>query len=149
MPCHCSDHTGAHLTSTLIPVSSSFNALLRYARGQHEWEDAPADAAQTTCANTTDCVSQRSPLDLPLSRQHWIDSRVSSDKTTPQVCWLPLFAERSLLKRGVAQVRNGVKVGEGDGTVSLISLGAMCVEGWKRKNWNPAGIKVVTVEVCY
>lgn len=46
------------------------------------------------------------------------------------------------------QVRNGVKFGEGDGTVSLISLGAMCVEGWSRKRWNPAGIKIKTVEVC-
>lgn len=45
------------------------------------------------------------------------------------------------------QVRNGVKLGEGDGTVSLLSLGAMCVEGWKRKRWNPAGIKITTVEV--
>ena len=40
-------------------------------------------------------------------------------------------------------------MGEGDGTVSLLSLGAMCVEGWKRKRWNPSGMKVVTVEVCY
>lgn len=39
-------------------------------------------------------------------------------------------------------------MGEGDGTVSLLSLGAMCVEGWKKKRWNPAGIKVVTNEVC-
>ena len=38
-------------------------------------------------------------------------------------------------------------MGEGDGTVSLLSLGAMCVEGWKHKRWNPAGLKVVTVEV--
>ena len=38
-------------------------------------------------------------------------------------------------------------MGEGDGTVSLLSLGAMCVEGWKRPRWNPAGIKVTTVEV--
>ena len=38
-------------------------------------------------------------------------------------------------------------MGEGDGTVSLLSLGAMCVEGWKRKRWNPGGIKVITVEV--
>jgi len=38
-------------------------------------------------------------------------------------------------------------MGEGDGTVSLLSLGAMCVEGWKRKRWNPAGIKIITVEV--
>jgi phospholipid:diacylglycerol acyltransferase len=45
------------------------------------------------------------------------------------------------------QVRNGVKFGEGDGTVSLLSFRAMCVEGWKRKRWNPAGIKITTVEV--
>lgn len=38
-------------------------------------------------------------------------------------------------------------MGEGDGTVSLLSLGAMCVEGWKRARWNPAGIKVTTIEV--
>jgi len=38
-------------------------------------------------------------------------------------------------------------MGEGDGTVSLISLGAMCVEGWKRKRWNPAGINITTIEV--
>lgn len=44
---------------------------------------------------------------------------------------------------------NGVRMGEGDGTVSLLSLGAMCVEGWKRKRWNPAGIKVTTVEVGF
>ena len=23
----------------------------------------------------------------------------------------------------------------------------MCVEGWKRKRWNPAGVKITTVEV--
>jgi len=38
-------------------------------------------------------------------------------------------------------------MGEGDGTVSLLSLGAMCVEGWKRGRWNPAGIKITTVEL--
>lgn len=45
------------------------------------------------------------------------------------------------------QVRNGVKMGEGDGTVSLLSMGAMCIEGWKRPRWNPARINVTTVEV--
>ena len=45
------------------------------------------------------------------------------------------------------RILNGVKMGEGDGTVSLLSLGAMCVEGWKRPRWNPAGIEVTTVEV--
>ena len=45
------------------------------------------------------------------------------------------------------KVRNGVRIGEGDGTVSLLSLGAMCVEGWKRPRWNPSGIEITTVEV--
>lgn len=38
-------------------------------------------------------------------------------------------------------------MGEGDGTVSLLSMGAMCVEGWKRPRWNPGGINITTVEV--
>jgi hypothetical protein len=45
------------------------------------------------------------------------------------------------------EVRNGIKLGEGDGTVSLLSLGAMCAEGWKRPRWNPARIKITTIEV--
>lgn len=43
------------------------------------------------------------------------------------------------------QVRSGVKFGDGDGTIPVLSLGAMCVKGWKGKTkWNPAGIEVVT-----
>jgi len=38
-------------------------------------------------------------------------------------------------------------MGEGDGTVSLVSLGAMCVEGWKRSRWNPGKIKITTIEL--
>jgi len=38
-----------------------------------------------------------------------------------------------------------VKFGDGDGTIPVVSLGAMCVKGWKGKNkWNPSGIEVVT-----
>jgi hypothetical protein len=59
--------------------------------------------------------------------------------------WRMIFADDNI--HMTTQVRNGIKLGEGDGTVSLLSLGAMCVEGWKRKRWNPAGIKITTVEV--
>ena len=31
--------------------------------------------------------------------------------------------------------------------MSLLSLGAMCAEGWKRPRWNPGGVKIVTTEV--
>lgn len=41
----------------------------------------------------------------------------------------------------------GVVVGEGDGTVSLLSAGYMCTKGWKMKRYNPAGISIKTYEM--
>ncbi|EIN06718.1 Lecithin:cholesterol acyltransferase [Punctularia strigosozonata HHB-11173 SS5] len=101
-----------------------------YARGEYEYDETIADAAGAVCANETmeHCESLRPPLDMPLYRSTWIDSEYTDETANPKVI-------------------NGVKMGEGDGTVSLLSLGAMCVEGWKRKRWNPAGIDVVTVEL--
>lgn len=99
-----------------------------YTRGEYEHDDVQADAAAPVCANTTDCLTPRAPLDLPLTRKSMIDAEYTDASATPRVV-------------------NGVKMGEGDGTVSLLSLGAMCVEGWKRPRWNPAGMQVVTVEV--
>jgi phospholipid:diacylglycerol acyltransferase len=89
-----------------------------------------ADAPDGTCAESdgTDCETPRPPLDLPLSKKSWIDYEFSDLNASPKIL-------------------NGVKMGEGDGTVSLLSLGAMCVGGWKMKKYNPAGIKVTTIEV--
>ncbi|THH18526.1 hypothetical protein EW146_g2475 [Bondarzewia mesenterica] len=100
-----------------------------YASGPYEYDEGlSADAENGACANSSDCLTLRPPLDMPLSRRSWIDKDYTNESATPKV-------------------RNGVKMGEGDGTVPLLSLGAMCVEGWKRKRWNPAGIRVVTVEL--
>ncbi|EMD33061.1 hypothetical protein CERSUDRAFT_87404, partial [Gelatoporia subvermispora B] len=99
-----------------------------YAHGEYEYDDIRPDAAGATCANTSDCVSSRPPLDMPMFRKSWIDSEFTNEALAPRVV-------------------NGVNMGEGDGTVSLLSLGAMCVEGWKRERWNPARMKVVTVEL--
>ena len=64
------------------------------------------------------------------------------------IWWIATYIDSEYTDETVnPRVMNGVKMGEGDGTVSLLSLGAMCVEGWKRERWNPAGIKVTTVEV--
>ena len=61
-------------------------------------------------------------------RMSWIDSTVNMENAIPPV-------------------KAGVVNGEGDGTVSLLSAGTMCVEGWKRKLYNPAGIEIVTHEL--
>ena len=44
-------------------------------------------------------------------------------------------------------VRNGVTLGEGDGTVNLLSTGYMCARGWKIRRYNPAGAKVTVFEM--
>ncbi|KAG0218075.1 hypothetical protein BGX33_008609 [Mortierella sp. NVP41] len=43
----------------------------------------------------------------------------------------------------------GVHQGDGDGTVPLLSTGYMCVDGWSKKLYNPAGIKVITREFTH
>lgn len=66
--------------------------------------------------------------DFPQARTSYIDNTMTNESSVPKL-------------------KNGVKIGEGDGTVSLLSLGAMCVEGWKRKRWNPGGVQIITHEV--
>lgn len=44
---------------------------------------------------------------------------------------------------------HGVILGEGDGTVPLMSSGYMCSKGWKLKRYNPAGVQVKTVELLH
>lgn len=92
-------------------------------------------------------ITCRTPLDMPMARRHWIDTEITVQGSLPEV-------RRSLFPRPSCeadlhfflQVKKGVKFGEGDGTVPLLSLGAMCVRGWKDPNskWNPGGVKVIT-----
>lgn len=42
---------------------------------------------------------------------------------------------------------NGVILGEGDGTVNLLSSGYMCSKGWRMKRYNPAGVQIKVVEM--
>ncbi len=44
-------------------------------------------------------------------------------------------------------IDHGVIMGEGDGTVNLMSTGYMCNKGWNIKRYNPAGVKVTVVEM--
>ena len=44
-------------------------------------------------------------------------------------------------------VHNGIILGEGDGTVNLLSTGYMCAEGWHIHRYNPAGVKIKVFEM--
>lgn len=47
------------------------------------------------------------------------------------------------------EIDHGVVMGEGDGTVNLLSTGYMCNRGWQMKRYNPAGVKVTVVEMSH
>ncbi|KAJ9099878.1 hypothetical protein QFC21_003883 [Naganishia friedmannii] len=105
-----------------------------YMQGEFEHDEVHSEGSNPQC--TPDELQQqangslitcRTPLDMPSARRHWIDTEITIEGSLPAV-------------------RRGVKFGEGDGTVPLLSLGAMCVRGWKDQKWNPAGIKVITKE---
>ncbi|TVY24528.1 Phospholipid:diacylglycerol acyltransferase [Lachnellula hyalina] len=44
-------------------------------------------------------------------------------------------------------IDHGVIMGEGDGTVNLLSNGYMCNQGWNMHRYNPAGVKVKVYEM--
>ncbi|EPS29726.1 Phospholipid:diacylglycerol acyltransferase [Penicillium oxalicum] len=44
-------------------------------------------------------------------------------------------------------IDHGVLMGEGDGTVNLLSTGYMCAKGWRIKRYNPAGAKIKVFEM--
>jgi phospholipid:diacylglycerol acyltransferase len=44
-------------------------------------------------------------------------------------------------------IDHGVILGEGDGTVNLLSVGYMCNKGWNMHRYNPAGVKIKVFEM--
>ena len=47
----------------------------------------------------------------------------------------------------LGEVDHGVIMGEGDGTVNLLSTGYMCSKGWRMKRYNPAEAKITVIEM--
>ncbi|KAG6899424.1 hypothetical protein C0993_010391 [Termitomyces sp. T159_Od127] len=107
-----------------------------YMGGVHGHDDITKDDIDQVCRDPSsdDCINNLEFLNIPSTKQTWIDAAFTNDTIIPKNLYF-------------GQVQNGIKIGEGDGTVSLLSLGAMCVEGWRRPRWNPGGIRVVTVEL--
>ncbi|CEH17644.1 phospholipid:diacylglycerol acyltransferase [Ceraceosorus bombacis] len=111
----------------LYGVGKSTERSYWYEQGPYQRDETESEGDNAQCAANDDCTVV-TPLDFPTGRTGWIDASIHDEKANPVV-------------------RAGCKMGDGDGTVSLLSLGAMCVEGWKRERYNPAGIKVITHEV--
>jgi hypothetical protein len=44
---------------------------------------------------------------------------------------------------------NGVVLGDGDGTVPLLSLGVLCIDHWRTKALNPHGVKARPVMISF
>ncbi|KAI9837862.1 MAG: hypothetical protein M1819_006796, partial [Sarea resinae] len=61
----------------------------------------------------------------------------------------PLTKLNVTIDTGMTQgeIDHGVVMGEGDGTVPLLSNGYMCARGWKMKRYNPAGAQVKVFEM--
>ncbi|ATZ47219.1 Bclro1 [Botrytis cinerea B05.10] len=61
----------------------------------------------------------------------------------------PLSSLNITIDTGLSQanIDHGVILGEGDGTVNLLSVGYMCNRGWKYHRYNPAGVKIKTYEM--
>jgi len=115
----------------LYGVGKSTERSYYYEKGPFEREDAVVEngaalCLDAHCANETEAV----PLGFPTARSHWIDGTVQDEKGKPQI-------------------RSGCKMSDGDGTVSLLSLGAMTSEGWKRKRYNPGGSKIIRHELAH
>ncbi|EIW70499.1 hypothetical protein TREMEDRAFT_68093 [Tremella mesenterica DSM 1558] len=107
-----------------------------YMQGDYEYDDTRSDAENSDAmcdasdpSNSCDNASTTgSTVNFPMARKNWIDAAVNVKGSRPEV-------------------RSGVKFGDGDGTISVLSLGSMCVKGWKGKTkWNPSGIEVITQE---
>lgn len=107
-------------------VSGHGLSRLRFAHTEHNW-DAQCTPDELQRMVNGSAITCRKPLDMPLARKNWIDTEVNAEGSVPEV-------------------RRGVKFGMGDGTVPLMSLGAMCVKGWKDDRWNPARMPIITHE---
>lgn len=64
-----------------------------------------------------------------------------------QDCALTDDSTDTLQNIGNGFVDRGIVMGEGDGTVNLMSSGYMCSRGWKIKRYNPANISVIAYEM--
>lgn len=114
---------------TRLPYAPSMKIYCVYGHGKETergyWYTTGSFRQEALNYNNRDeCHNETcgAPEELSNAKTYWIDTKIFGDDS------------------------HGVRIGEGDGTLSLLSEGAMCVEGWKRPQWNPANLSVITYE---
>jgi len=75
----------------------------------------------------------------------WGDGEGDTERCSNDRCDPP-FLLNATVNDAERQTLYGVRFGDGDGTVPLVSLGQPCVGGWATKELNPSGTKVITRE---
>ena len=81
-------------------------------------------------------------VQLPAAEGQCPAVEASSDITTEQVSTGGLWFVNNKAHDSAHDLEHGVQLGDGDGTVPLVSLGAMCAQGWRSATLNPHGVKV-------
>jgi phospholipid:diacylglycerol acyltransferase len=84
---------------------------------------------------------------LPTERAYFYRQNTERNiKTCNDTYFEPPLVMDTTVDEPENDIYHGVKFVDGDGTVPLLSSGYLCVDGWKRKELNPSGAKVVTRE---
>ena len=122
----------------------------------HEWSHGVAHTSAEVDRNEGDHRKWANPLEtrLPLAPSLKIYCFYGVGKPTERSFYYredldPLSKINVTIDTGFnnGPVDHGIVLGEGDGTVNILSTGYMCAKGWKIKRFNPAGAKVTTYEM--
>lgn len=78
-------------------------------------------------------------------RTSWSGYDGDEDKCSDDKCDPP-FLLNATVHNAELKVEYGVRMGDGDGSVPLVSLGQPCVGGWSTKELNPSSTRIITRE---
>lgn len=122
----------------------------------HEWSHGVAHTSEEVDRNEGDHRKWANPLEtrLPRAKNLRIYCFYGVGKPTERAYFYredldPLSKVNVTIDTEMMAdpVDHGVVLGEGDGTVNILSTGYMCAKGWKIKRFNPAGARVTVFEM--
>ena len=114
-------------------------ALERFREGPVEFASGAAEPERMTCSRCTQgAVQHEIHLDMPIEGLSVGESAGGKLQIAAGKQW----SLDSSVDGAGKSIANGVVLGDGDGTVPLISLGYMCASAWQSGDLNPSGMKV-------